>query len=139
MKLINIIRTLAGAVPAFESDKKAFSRFKIGEMYPAKILEPRNIKFHRKFFALLNLAFENQERIEKFNNFRSDVTIQAGFYETYINLNGEEVKVARSISFAKMKNPEFEDLYNACFRVILNKVLIGSTINEIEEELLKFL
>jgi hypothetical protein len=87
---------------------------------------PRNLKFHRKFFALLNLGFEawqpatkfkGMEIAKDFDQFRSDVTILAGFYEQTFTLK------AKSIAFGSMEEPEFEALYSAVVNVLLQRVL----------------
>lgn len=93
---------------------------------------PRNLKFHRKFFALLNLGFEawqpatkfkGMEIAKDFDQFRSDVTILAGFYEQTFTLDGAMSLKAKSIAFGSMEEPEFEALYSAVVNVLLQRVL----------------
>jgi hypothetical protein len=125
-----------------ESDKKAWRRFwnRINKLEPGEIINfeaifPRNGRFHRKFFAMLNFAFEawepNRSRksyrgmpvAKNFERFRKDVVIQAGFYEQTFDLQGNMQLEAQSISFANMDDNEFEAVYSAVVDVILNKVL----------------
>lgn len=133
---------LFGAVDgASEDDKKAWRRFwrrvvgmEPGEMALVEMTIPRNAKFHRKFFALLNLGFDSWEPSRKnkrykgreiaknFEQFREDITILAGYYVQTFDLKGRMTLKAQSISFANMDDVEFERLYSAVVDVLLREV-----------------
>ena len=68
--------------------------------------------FHKKFFALVELVYQNQEAYSNKDDLREDLTIDAGFYRVTTNLQGNEVKKAQSISFAQMDEIEFNEFYN---------------------------
>lgn len=125
-----------------EQDHKQWRRFwkrinnlEVGEIIDFEAIFPRNGKFHRKFFGLLNFAFEawTPDRTHKqykgkpvtknFNHFRKNVTILAGFYEQTFNIDGTMELEAQSISFANMDDAEFEQVYSAVADVILTHVL----------------
>lgn len=127
---------------ASEGDRKAWRgfwrrlfRMEAGEMCRVEVVIPRNSRFHRKFFALITLGFEAWEpcRVRKtyrgrpvaknFERFRSDIIIQAGYYEQTFDLQGRMRIEAQSISFAAMEDPEFEQLYSAVATVLLERVL----------------
>lgn len=115
--------------------KKLF-RSEPGELSSIETIFTRNYRFHKKYFALLNYAFDcwepDRQRksykgmpvTKNFERFRSDVTIQAGFYEQTFDLDGNMKLEAQSISFAKMDDNDFEEVYNRVADVILQKVLI---------------
>lgn len=124
-----------------EQENKAWRRwwkrvinFDPGEISFLKFIVPRNGKFHRKFFALLQVGFETWDpkrtrksykgmAVEKnFEQFREDITILAGFYEQTFNLKGEMRLRAKSISFANMQDDEFETLYQSVVTVLLREV-----------------
>ena len=46
---------------AYDSDFEKAKKIKPLKEVKCKITQPRNIKFHRKFFALINLVYDNQE------------------------------------------------------------------------------
>lgn len=48
----------ATLVPAEEKDREQITKLPHGAMLRAKITVPRNPKFHRKYFALLQMAFD---------------------------------------------------------------------------------
>lgn len=125
-----------------QRDQAAYARFKsrLKNAEPGEVIEieaklPRNSKFHRKFFALLNLAFEAWEpdRVRQqykglpvqknFERFRSDVTIAAGYFDQTFDLDGNMKLEAKSIKFASMDDADFEMLYSAVVDVVLGKIL----------------
>jgi len=123
---------------------------KNGQVLKAKISKPRNIQFHRKYFALLNHAFESYEPtaeyrgvvIEKnFEYFREQIQIFAGYGYPVVNLKGEIRYKSKSISFGSMAPEDFEKLYSSVITVILQKVLTSYTEDDLERvvaEILSF-
>lgn len=61
MAEIYLMRQGKGLMPVNDSDADAVQKLKHGLVYKADVVAPRNLKFHRKSFALLNLAFEYWE------------------------------------------------------------------------------
>ena len=111
---IYLIKTLSGHLkPAFDSDYENFKKIPLNEVFKVEYKKTRNIKFHRKFFALINLVFSNQEVYSNIEHLRKHLTIASGFYDTTICLEtGAEIKEAKSISFSSMDEVEFSELYN---------------------------
>jgi len=137
-------------VPASEHDRELIKPLKVGQPVKVTIKRVRNYEFHKKFFALLNYAFETWEPpehgagsawadkmvIEKnFDRFRKDIIIKAGFYEATYRLNGDVRFEARSISFHNMSEEDFTDLYALTFDVIIKHVLVGYTDEALKEVL----
>jgi hypothetical protein len=58
MSKVNLIRNGRSFAPATEQDEELLKRVRTGEIIACEFTKPRNPKFHRKFFALLNLAYE---------------------------------------------------------------------------------
>ena len=65
-------------VSAFNSDFEKLSKLKRGQVLTCEIKHVRNADFHRKFFALLNLVFENQEIFEDIDHLRKELTKACG-------------------------------------------------------------
>lgn len=134
-------------IPAHESDLEAVKKLPAHQPIRVKVTKIRNVQFHRKYFALLNYAFEVWsppvgntaipaalfgEEIEKnFDRFRHDIIILCGFYDAHYRLNGEIRLEAKSISFAKMDQDEFERLYDKTIDVIIKHVLRNYTGDEL--------
>lgn len=98
--------------PANDSDYEKTKKYKVNDIIKFEATKPRNIKFHKKFFSLINMVFQNQEVYTDINNLRKELTKACGYYTEYINHKGITVYEAKSISFAKMDEFEFETLYN---------------------------
>lgn len=98
---------------AYDSDYETAKKIKVNEPYEFEFKNQRNVNFHRKFFSLLNLVVDNTEKFKDVNHLRMILAIETGWYEELINpLSGEVTIIPKSISFSKMGNDEFEDLYN---------------------------
>ena len=136
MKLL-LVKTQRGLVPVFDSDMEVYSKIAIGEEIEIDYKKKRNLRFHKKYFALIKLAFENQSDYRLFDELRRDITIAAGFYdEVTSRLTGEIYKVAKSISFANMDEIEFSELYEKTKDVISR--WIGISNETIEEEIAQY-
>lgn len=138
-------------VPATEQDAETLKQFKTGEGVTVKISRKRNIDFHRKFFAMLNLGFDawepdmpvykDQPATKNFEKFREDITILAGHYEAVTNIKGAVQLKARSISFGNMDEFEFSRVYYSVADVLIKHVLHNYTredIDRVVENLVKF-
>jgi hypothetical protein len=92
--------------------------------------------FHKKFFALVELVFQNQDLTDDKDNLRAYLTVKAGFYETITSDIGV-MYLPKSISFAKMDEIEFEELFTKFLNV--SSMLIGVDNGDIMNELNEFL
>lgn len=133
---VMLVKTLSGTIiPAADHDKEILKRFKAGDVFCADVTKPRNLKFHRKFFALLNLVLENQEIYKHLEDLRRDVTIEAGYFYHRTTMLGELVKEPESISFAAMDDIKFGEFYNKSIDVIVQHFSFDkqSLIDEIDQ------
>ena len=131
MKL-NLIKTISGLVPADPESKEGYDKIKTGAMVITETRTVRNPAFLRKWFALLKVGFDNwvPAKIDSkygvpeknFERFRADIIILCGYYEVVVRLNGDVRIEARSVSFAKMEEEEFTELYNKTINVLLKHV-----------------
>ena len=130
-------------IPVDQQAIDYISKKKEGAGLRCEIKEIRNYKFHKKYFSLLNYAFDNWEPGEvngkygkpqkNFERFREDIIILSGYYESVIRINGEVVIKAKSISFANMSQEEFEKLYSNTIDVILQRILRNYTKQDLEQ------
>ena len=143
MKEIVLTKVAGGVLAPIDPQAAEYiAKLKTGAAVRATVKQQRNPRFHRKFMALLNLAFDAWEPVEatykgqivgkNFDQFRRDVTILSGHYEMAVNLKGETRLTAKSISFANMDEAEFSDLYNAACNVILQRILTTYTRDDLD-------
>lgn len=122
-------------VPATAIDKEAVKNIKNGEAINCKFTKKRNLPFHRKFFALIKVAYDAFEAPvleykgmpvgKNLERFRKELIILAGYYESHVSIKGEVRLDAKSIAFGSMGDETFEDLYSDVIDVILKYVCKG--------------
>jgi hypothetical protein len=140
--------------PANEADVEALQKVKTGAVLVGEFRQPRNSDFHRRYFALLNYAFEYWSPPEMewrgikaqkcFERFRRELTVLAGQYTVTYDLKGTLRLEPKSISFASMDEQEFRKLYAAVFDILWQHVLShvqGMSRQEVErilDEMMRF-
>lgn len=145
MKIFLVKGPRGHLVPMDEEARARIRKFKIGEPIRCDVAMFRNYKFHKKFFALMKLAFDlwsesairrtyNGEQVmPDFDIFRKDVTKLAGFYRPVYSADGNEIRIeAESIAWDKMSGKRFEKLYSATIDCILRKILPQTKLTEQE-------
>ena len=133
-------------MPASESDTEKLATLAEGETIRADLKRPRNIGYHRKYFALLDVLYNIFEPVvdgEKWYNgvqpvknrerFRKDIAIATGHYELVVNIKGEVRAEAKSISFAAMDDAEFSKLYSLTIDYGLQRIAVGKTREQIDQ------
>jgi len=131
-------------VPMYGSDLDEKRRLKVGETVLCEVTKPRNYEFHKKFFALVRLTFENlPERLSQMLSIRSEedmldcMKIDLGLYSSAWH-GGRQVVKPGSISFAKMDETEFEKFYGRAVDMVLSLYLAGTNKEELLEEVERF-
>ena len=183
MSKVNLIRNGRSFAPATEQDEELLNRVRTGEIIACEFTKPRNPQFHRRFFALLNLAYEywvpegglmpQQElygitglakyigakvpsvdaqalakeyvtmqisgsdqkisAVEKdFELFREWIISESKVHSELKQTPRGIVKKAKSISFARMDETEFNGLYKSVFNVAWRYMLQASFASEDE-------
>jgi hypothetical protein len=128
-----------GLLPANAAEAEKLHSFKAGAGVRCKVTRVRNYQFLKKYFALLNLAYDYWEPEENlvgeknFERFRSDVIILAGFYEAYVRVDGSTRIEPKSISFGSMSEDEFSDLYTKTIDALVKHVLPRFTGDELRD------
>lgn len=139
---ICLTRSPAGLVPSDASAAEWLQRIGVGKPVNATVRQPRNGKFHRKFFAMLDVAYSNHEwpevetkwgRVRTSRQlFRKYVIVKAGHYEADLTPHGEVRAEPKSISWAQMDEAEFSQLYSDVLDVILAEFLSNWTTGDME-------
>ena len=126
-----------GLHPLYNSDDEQLKKIRLHTDYKFIVTKPRNIKFHGKYFSMINMVFENQEQYNNIDDLRYELTKAAGYYYMVPDLNGVDQKKAKSISFASMDDIEFGDYYKAIWDVVAKWLDISD--EQIRENLVNFL
>jgi len=121
--------------PADDESNNRLKRMKKGHYFSFQYKRIRNYEFHKKFFSMLTLAFENQEFYENFEWFRQATLLGAGHCDTHIDKDGNPLYKVKSISFENCKQEDFELIYDNVNRYLLGRY--GFT-EEFNNELLSY-
>ena len=155
----NFIKLSGGQlIPASDHDKEIIDKIKAGEVVNLKFTRVRNYQFFKKWWALVNFAFDYFEPPElsvdakekwkknvipekNLDRFRKDLIILAGYYEAYYRVDGSVRIEAKSISFGSMSEDEFEKLYSATVDVVLKHVctqFTGEMLDRVVDQAMSF-
>lgn len=111
----------------YDEDYDKKKMLKVGTVYEATVKELRNVAFHRKYFCLINLAWEYLDEHQRaffkedVNAFRKTVEVAAGHYEPVYSVARQTwLEVPKSIAFDKLSESDFEQLYEKVKTVIFN-------------------
>lgn len=122
---INLVRKSWGFVYAADEDAEKGRKIKAGQVVEANIKVLRNYRFMRKFWALINVAYNflTEAQQEFFHNsvdgFRCTLEVAAGYYDEFYSVTRKEwIQKPKSIAFDKMDEAEFSKLYEAVVDVI---------------------
>lgn len=114
-----------------EADLEALTHIKNDSLVMCHIVQQRNLQWHRRFFALMKVLFDNQERFANQEMMRKAILIELGFCDPQKLLDGTYIIVARSMSFNKMTQAEFESLWERCCDLIRREFLPEVTDEEL--------
>jgi hypothetical protein len=118
---LNIYIDESGAMrPADNESHKRLKRIKKSCAYSFKYKRIRNYEFHKKYFAMLNLAFKNQSTFIDFDWFREHTLLGVKWCDSLIVDNVLCYKV-KSINFDKCTAEEFEIIYQKTLSFLMVK------------------
>ena len=150
----HLTKSVSGGYFPSDPQTEDYSRMvRVGGTIHGNFKKVRNPKFHRKFFALLNFAFDRWEPGEidckygtpekNFDQFRRDAIILAGYYHIVARMDGTARVEPKSISFTAMDENEFSNLYSAVIDVFLKRIpqlseMSEEEINDVVDRLVAF-
>lgn len=138
------MNTAQGLKPMYDQDYDEKKKLKIGQVYKAKVTVPRNLRFHRLYFSMINCAWDllTEKQREFFGTkegFRKTAQVAAGYCERVFHLGLRDwVEVPKSIAFDKMSGDEFEELYKGVRDVLFKVFLKHITLEQFEETLINY-
>lgn len=141
----------AGLSPSGEEAAELIQKLRMGETVLVDVKRPRNIQYHRRFFAMLGYAYEHWEpepveykgvKVGKnLEVFRAWCIARAGYYELSVTPDGKVRAEPESMSFANMDQLGFEKLYSDVANVILKYVLVSykkADLDDVVDKLVRF-
>lgn len=129
---------LNSLIPADSESEEMLRKIKSGVPVSCELKRPRNYENHKRYFAMLKIAFENQIMFGSIGELREAVAIEAGHTRLIKLVDGSYQKVARSISFGSMNEDQFQDLFSRSIDVIIKYVLPRISREDFIQEILAF-
>lgn len=110
-----------------------------GATVKVSISQPRNMKHHRLFWALMRLVWENQEHYENVDHMVVALKVALGHCDTVITKDGGTAYIPKSISFAKMDQTAFNEFWDRCLHLICKYFLPGADREELTREVYRMI
>lgn len=129
--------------PVDPAAERLVESLKMGQGVCLEAKRAANVRFHRKLFALMNLAFElwepqarevrGQQVSKNFESFRKDLVVLAGFYDAHFSPDGSVRFEPHSLSFKACEDDKRQMVYKAILGVVWEKILRGANFASPEE------
>ena len=133
-----IKKTLTGWVPADEQAKAIHKREKLGSVYRADIVQPRNYQHHKMFMALMDMTFENQDTYTDDWAFRSAVALEAGHVRQFVTLDGELHLIPLRYSYDDIPDEQDFAIAFAKAMTVCARILHMNDLQELEAEVSRY-
>ena len=130
-------RTLSGWIPADEPSQNEWRKQKLGEVYRAKVVKPRNYKHHCLFLCLLEKTYENQEKFHNDQDFRRAVAYEAGHVAEFMTMEGEMLRYPLPYDYEHLPDEDdFTKAFGAAMTVCA--AILRLTAPFLEEEIARY-
>lgn len=141
MSELYLVRTLNGLAASDDASRDALRKVKHGSMVLVELRRPRNVKFHRKFFAMISLVWAAAGEWPSVDDLLFDVKVQIGHVEKRQIVNrktGETFNFIspKSIAFNKMDEDQFGEFYERAL-VALCELAGGIDADYLRQEVLQ--
>lgn len=101
--------------PFMQPDIEAAAKIPVGEDNVFRLQRIRNPRHHRKYFALIKLAFQNQDTYQDEYVFRKMMEMKSGYYTPVTTDKEVTIYIPKSISYNVLDQDGFSDLYDKVF------------------------
>jgi hypothetical protein len=131
-------RTLSGWSPADEPSEAEWRKQRVGCVYRATVVKPRNYKHHCLFMVLLNeVTFPNQEKFTSARQFRRAVAFAAGHCGEMMTLDGEIIRFPLPYDYDTIPDEDdFTKAFGAAMTVC--SAILRVTCPDLEEEVSRY-
>lgn len=127
------IKTVGGMKPANTAAEELYRGLRLDQRYAGEFKRMRNARHHDKFFAMMQIIFQNQEHYTSMDDLLDVCKLRIGHVKVIQTARGEE-RIPKSISWAQMDQAEFEDFYRRAVDWVLKEVIPGLQRAELDPE-----
>lgn len=127
MKTVYLVKNKYGMFEPYDDNTaEIMMNINVGDTFKVKLSKPRTPKYHRKFWALFNRVFENQEKHKTQKTLYLELKLACGWFDEYVKDTGEIVYIPWSLSFDDCDQIKFEELYNQAIQFFLDNYAEGN-------------
>ncbi len=122
--------------PVDAAGEEILHRLGNGQLVEIEIRRPRNIRFHRLYFALVTLVWEqlDETRYPTPEDLHEAIKIAAGLRRRIVLPDGTIGFIPGSIAFHKMDDTEFSAFFDRVCNLVAKHFLPGVTDTELKAE-----
>ena len=135
------VKKLKALYPADDAGEAILRTLAQGELVEITLRRPRNLRFHKKFFAMLSIILQNQDHYKSVDDLLDVAKLAVGHCRTIRTKQGD-VKIPMSISFAALDDAGFQAFYDRVVVWVCGEVIPGLKRGDLDEaveaELLQF-
>jgi len=132
-------KTMRGLQPVDDTGNELVDALALGDVVRVKVTRPRNIHHHRKFWALMQLVYQNQEHYQSIDHMVAAVKVATGHSDALTTKTSDVIYLPKSIAFHKMDQQEFSQFYERVLDLIVKSILPGIDKAELRDEVETFL
>jgi len=126
-------------VPVDDAGHEALAKVSGEDVVSVKIKKPRNPKLLRKYHALLDLVFKNQDRYPTRDHVDEALRLSCGAWHLIELPGGVQYKVPSSISYEDMEEIEFVQYLDRVYDAIARHYLPGITVETLRRQVEGFI
>lgn len=127
-------RVMGSLRPIDAQGEAALEGVRTDEIVSVEIKRPRNVRFHRKWFAIVSAVFPHQSLYPTVRVLNNAIKAATGLAKTYALPDGRIIIDTESISFAKMDEAEFEQWAERAIDFVLAHILPRVNKDDLRDE-----
>lgn len=143
MSEIWLMRTIHGFAAHDDAAREYLRKVKLGDVVKCEVIRPRSVKYHRRFFGMLNTVWQACGDWQTVDELLVELKFRAGLVDRQRVIDkatGEvlaEIIKPRSISFAAMDDHEFREFVGRCIKIICEQMVPGLDDAVLRDEVLR--
>ena len=136
-------RTIHGFAAHDDAAREYLRKVKLGDVVKCEVIRPRSVKYHRRFFGMLNTVWQACGDWQTVDELLVELKFRAGLVDKQRVIDkgtGEvlaEIIKPRSISFAAMSDDEFRAFVDRCITIICEQMVPGLDDSVLRDEVLR--
>lgn len=124
--------------PVDEAGEEVMRRLAVGDVVRVEVRRPRNLPHLRKFYALMNLIFANQERYQSLDEMVMAIKLAVGHVRLIQLPNGDVVRLPASIAFDALDQHGFDEFYERVVKLVCERIVPNLPEDELRAQLMEF-